>query len=208
MAHPVPHRSTLGVLLTGVLLLAVAATAGAQGGPGFHLGISGGVDIPMEEQADVYDVGWNGTLMFIWNFGTSPFGLRLDGSYHQLSLKEELDPLFLDARTQLIDGTLDFTFGPHVCGWFQPYILAGGGIYSARFRADIDDDDDIFGDWRSPQFGWNAGLGFAFKVAPESDFHVFVEGRYQQINIEDRFSDVLEPDRCFKMITVNTGIVF
>ena len=62
MAHPVPHRSTLGVLLMGVLLLAVAATADAQGGPGFRLGISGGVDIPVEEQADIYDVGWNGTL--------------------------------------------------------------------------------------------------------------------------------------------------
>ena len=121
-----------------------------------------------------------------------------------------MSPLFLDARAQIIDGTLNFVFGPHVCGWFQPYVLAGGGIYSLRFRADIDDDDEIFGDWRSPQFGWNAGLGFAFKVAPESNIPPLRRGALPAAsNIEDRPSRRrLEPDRCFKMVTVNTGIVF
>ena len=192
----------------GVVLLAVASIASAQGGPGFHFGLSGGVDIPVSEQEELYDVGWNGTLMFVWNFGTSPFGLRLDGSFHKLSLKDEFEPLFLDGRTQILDGTFDFVFGPHVCGWFQPYGLAGAGVYWLRFQGEDILNEEIFSDWTSAQFGWNAGLGFAFKVAPESNFHVFVEGRYHQVDVEDRFGDVLDPDRCFKIVTVNTGIVF
>lgn len=207
MVHPVPHRSTLGVLLMGILLLAVSATAAAQGAPGFRLGISGGADFPVEDQEDIYDIGWNGTLMFNWNFGTSPFGLRMDGSYHQFQVQEELEPIFVDARTDIMDGTLNFVFGPHICGWFQPYIFGGAGAYSLRFRTE-DIDEDFFTD-RVTRFGWNAGTGFAFKVAPESNIHLFVEGRYHSIDLDaDPFDDIDTTDRRFSVVTVNTGIVF
>ncbi len=207
MAQPGSKRSILGVLIMGVVLLVLPAIAGAQGAPGFRFGFSGGVDLPVEDQEDIYDTGWNGTLMFNWNFGTSPFGLRLDGSYHRLTLEDSLEPIFLDGRTEIIDGTLNFVFGPHICGWFQPYVFGGGGAYSLRFRADIG-EEDFFTD-RTTRFGWNAGTGFAFKVAPESNIHLFVEGRYTNIDLDaDPFSDVDTTNRRFTVVTINTGIVF
>ena len=131
MAHPRPRRSTLGAFMCGVVLFAITSFATAQGAPGFHIGLSGGADFPVGDQENIYDVGWNGTLMFSWMFGTSPFGIRLDGSYHQLKVKNELEPLFLDGEARLLDGTFDFVFGPHF-GGFQPYILGGVGIYDVN----------------------------------------------------------------------------
>ena len=40
-----------------LILLAPASPLRAQGAPGFHLGVSGGAMIPVEDEADVFNVG-------------------------------------------------------------------------------------------------------------------------------------------------------
>ena len=208
MAPRVSPRPLFGILFIGLVLLAASSSASAQGAPGFHFGISGGADFPVEDQEQVYDVGYNGTLMFNWNFGTSPFGIRLDGSYHRLSLEDAFDPFFADGRTQIIDGTFNFVIGPHFGSWFQPYIFGGVGAYALRFSGEDIVHDEVFTDWTT-RFGWNAGTGFAFKAAPDSDIHLFVEGRYQSIDLDiDPFDDFDVTDRRFTVVTVNTGVIF
>ena len=205
MSRSVFPRSTLGVLFIGAALLGAPAIARAQGAPGFHLGISGGADFPIEDQEDIYNVGWNGTLMLNWMFGTSPFGIRLDGSYHQLTVKDELEPLFIEGKTRLIDGTFDFVIGPHIGLWFQPYVLGGVGVYDVRFSGEDVIDDIDFAESET-RFGWNAGLGFAFRVSDQSDVHLILEGRYHSIDLDrDRF---FESNNRFTVATVNSGVVF
>ena len=205
MAHSVSPRSLFGILIIGLALMAASSSVSAQGAPGFHLGISGGVDFPVEDQEDIYNVGWNGTLMFNWMFGTSPFGIRLDGSYHQLSVKDELEPFFLDAKARLIDGTFDFVFGPHIGVWVQPYVMGGVGVYDVRFSGeDVINGVDL--SESSTRFGWNAGTGVAFRVSDQSDVHLILEGRYHSIDLDrDRF---FETNNRFTVVTVNTGVVF
>ena len=205
MSNPVSPRSILGILFIVVALLAAASTASAQGAPGFHLGISGGADFPVEDQEDIYNVGWNGTLMLNWMFGTSPFGIRLDGSYHQLTVKDELEPFFIDGKARLIDGTFDFVFGPHIGIWFQPYILGGVGVYDVLFSGeDVINGIDL--SESSTRFGWNVGTGFAFRVSDQSDVHLILEGRYHSIDLDrDRF---FETNNRFTVVTVNSGVVF
>ena len=198
-------RGIFGTLIAAAALLALPSFAAAQGAPGFHLGLSGGVDIPVQNQDEIYDLGWNGTLMLNWNFGTSPFGIRLDGSYGQMQVKDELSPLFLDSKTRIIDGTFDFVIGPHIGGWFQPYILGGVGIYDLRFSGEDVLDQEVFAE-SSTRFGWNAGTGFAFRVSDQSDIHLILEGRYHSIDLNrDHF---FETNNHFNMVTVNTGVVF
>jgi opacity protein-like surface antigen len=205
MAQPGSARSIIGILIMGSALLAAASTASAQGAPGFHLGISGGADFPVEDQEDIYNVGWNGTLMFNWMFGTSPFGIRLDGSYHQLNLKDELEPFFIDAKTRLLDGTFDFVFGPHIGIWVQPYILGGVGVYDVRFSGEDVINDITFAESET-RFGWNVGTGVAFRVSDQSDVHLILEGRYHSIDLDrDRF---FETNNRFTIVTVNSGVVF
>ena len=80
-----PIRSALqSAAFAAVLIVLVPASdALAQGAPGFHLGLSGGAMIPVQDQSDVYNVGWNAMLLIPINFGASPFGIRLDGAYSE-----------------------------------------------------------------------------------------------------------------------------
>ena len=209
MASPKLRRSVFAFsIVTAVLLLGIASIASAQGAPGFHIGISGGADIPVQDQSDVFNVGWNGTLMFVWNFGSSPFGVRLDGSYHELTAKDEL-VLFTDGKTRIIDGTFDFVIGPHVGPYVQPYILGGVGAYDMKFSGTDLTFDEIFSD-STTRFGWNAGTGIAFRVGDTTQTHLFFEGRYTSISTDgNRFTDsVTTGGRRFTMIVVNTGVVF
>ena len=206
MVHAHPRRTILGAVMFGVVLFAVTSFAAAQGAPGFHVGLSGGADFPVGDQENVYDVGWNGTLMFSWMFGTSPFGIRLDGSYQELQVKSELEPLFLDGKARLLDGTFDFVFGPHIGGWFQPYLLGGVGIYDVRFSAQDVVNGGLEFKVSDTRFGWNAGTGFAFRVSDQSDVHIFLEGRYHSIDLDrDAF---VETNNRFEVVTANLGVVF
>ena len=200
------RRAFAPCIVAAAALLLWPSAGQAQGAPGFRIGISGGVDIPVENQADIYDLGWNGTLMLNWNFGTSPFGIRLDGSYGELHVKDELEPFFLDAKTRVIDGTFDFVLGPHIGAWFQPYILGGVGIYDLRFSGEDVLDQDLFAESET-RFGWNAGTGFAFRVSDSSDIHLILEGRYHSIDLDrDHFFET--GNNRFTMVTVNSGVVF
>jgi opacity protein-like surface antigen len=209
MAPREPRRPVLVLsFAVSVLLFGLASIASAQGAPGFHIGISGGADIPVEDQSDVFNVGWNGTLMFVWNFGSSPFGVRLDGSYHQLTVKDEL-VLFTDGKTRIIDGTFDFVIGPHIGSYVQPYILGGVGAYDMKFSGTDLTIDDVFSD-STTRFGWNAGTGIAFRVGDTTQTHLFFEGRYTSISIDgNRFTDsITTSGRRFTMVVVNTGVIF
>ena len=204
MARTVSPRSIVAILIMGMASLAVASTASAQGAPGFHFGLSAGADFPVEDQEDIYDVGWNGTLMLNWMFGTSPFGIRLDGSYHQLHVDDDLEPLFVDAKTRIIDGTFDFVFGPHIGIWVQPYILGGVGVYDLRFSGD--DFDELEFSESTTRFGWNVGTGVAFRVSDQSDIHLTLEGRYHSVDLDrDQF---FETGNRFTVVTVNSGVIF
>jgi opacity protein-like surface antigen len=204
------RRSVLAfAALAAALLFGISSVASAQGAPGFHIGLSGGADFPVEDQSDAFETGWNGTLILAWNFGESPFGIRLDGSYHELKIKDELLVSFTEGKTRILDGTFDFVIGPHIGPYVQPYILGGVGAYDMRFRGQEIEVDDIFSD-STTRFGWNAGTGVAFRVGDTTSTHVFFEGRYTSISTDgDRFTDTIHTGgNRFTMVVVNTGIIF
>ena len=198
----------LAIVLGGVLF-GLSSVAAAQGAPGFRLGIGGGAVFPIEDQSDVYETGWDATLMLIWNFGDSPFGIRLDGSYSQLETKEVLIPFFGDGNTRIIDGTFDFVIGPHIGRFVQPYILGGVGGYDLRFHGQEIDTGDVFSN-STTRFGWNAGTGIAFRLGDTTNAHLFIEGRYTSISVDtDLFTNSIHTDgRRFTTVTLNTGVIF
>ena len=189
-----------------LILLAPASPLRAQGAPGFHLGVSGGAMIPVEDEADVFNVGWNAMLVIPINFGTSPFGIRLDGQYSEIDPKSEIVD-FNNGNTRIIDGTFDFVLGPHF-GAFQPYLIGGVGVYDLRFRGEDVTGGNVF-ESSTTRFGWNVGTGFAFRVG-SSNTHVFVEGRYTSVSLDsDPFHGNFETEgRRFTLIPVNVGIIF
>lgn len=198
--------------LTLVCFLAVglcaSGTASAQG-TGVHFGVSGGGDVPVADQKDVYKTGWNGSVLVAINFGSSPFGLRLDGSYHELRTKDSLGDFFRgEGKTRVIDGTADVVIGPRG-GSAEPYFIGGVGAYDLRFRGQEVDTGNAFSD-TTTRFGWNAGIGIAFPLGSGSNSRMFIEGRYTSVSLgADRFSNSVHANGSrFTFVPVNLGFLF
>ena len=187
-------------------LLVCSAVTRAQGTPGFHIGVAGAALIPVEDQQDVFNTGWNATLLFPINFGTSPIGIRFDGSYGELTTKSSLVGFLGDGKSRIISGTANLVIGPHL-GVVQPYIIGGVGAYDLRFSGQEVDTGNIFAD-SSTRFGWNAGLGLSLCVG--STTQIFVEGRYTSISLDsNRFTDSVHTGgHRFTLVPVNVGIIF
>ena len=193
------------------VLAAVALTrqAAAQGAPGAHFGLSGGADFPVSDQSDVYKTGWNGTALVAFNFGTSPFGFRIDGSYHELRTKGDLEPFFGGTgKTRIIDGTANVVIGPHHMS-VEPYFIGGGGAYDLRFSGEEVDTGNAFSE-STTRFGWNAGGGIAFPLSHDGSGRMFIEARYTSISVNaDRFSNSVHTGGSrFTFVPVNVGIIF
>jgi opacity protein-like surface antigen len=174
-----------------------------------QFGLSGGADFPVEDQRDVYKTGWNGTALLAFNFGGSPVGLRIDGSYHELKTKTDLEAFFLGSgKTRIIDGTADLVIGPRGKP-VEPYLLGGVGAYDLRFRGEDITTGNSFSQ-STTRFGWNAGAGIAFPLSPASSTRIFVEARYTSVSVNsDRFSNSIHTGGTrFTFVPVNLGILF
>lgn len=193
------------VLACGVC---IPGTASAQG-TGVHFGVSGGGDVPVADQKDVYKTGWNGSALVAINFGNSPVGIRIDGSYHELRTKDSLGIFFNgQGKTRVIDGTADVVIGPRGSA-VEPYFIGGVGAYDLRFRGQEVDTGNAFSD-TTTRFGWNAGVGVAFPLGTGSNSRMFIEGRYTSVSLNaDRFSNSVHANGSrFTFVPVNLGFLF
>jgi opacity protein-like surface antigen len=199
---------TIGMLAAGAVLFASAARA--QGNRPVQFGISGGADFPVSDQSDVYKTGWNGSALLAFNFGASPFGMRLDGSYHELKTKDDLAPFFSgNGKTRIIDGTFDVVIGPKNMS-VEPYFIGGGGAYDLRFEGQDITTGNAFSH-STTRFGWNVGGGIAFPLgSPEKSSRFFIEARYTSISVNvDEFSNSIHTGGSrFTFVPVNIGFVF
>ena len=200
------NRILVRVFVVVSSLLVGSAVSRAQGTPGFHIGVAGGALLPTEDQHDVFNTGWNATLLFPINFGTSPIGIRFDGSYGELTTKSSLVGFQGDGKSRIISGTFNLVIGPHL-GVVQPYIIGGVGAYDLRFSGQEVDTGNLFAD-SSTRFGWNVGAGLSFCVGTTTQ--IFVEGRYTSISLDsNRFTDSIHTGgHRFTLVPVNLGIIF
>ncbi|HET7451442.1 MAG TPA: outer membrane beta-barrel protein [Thermoanaerobaculia bacterium] len=201
------NRLRMGALVAAAMF--AAASARAQGNRPVQFGISGGADFPVSDQSDVYKTGWNGTALLAFNFGTSPFGLRVDGSYHEFRTKSDFEAEFGNGKTRIVDGTFDVVIGPRNMA-VEPYFLGGGGAYDMRFEGQDITTGNAFKD-TTTRFGWNVGGGIAFPLGPPgTSSRIFIEARYTSVSVDvDRFSNSIHTGGTrFTFVPVNVGFVF
>jgi opacity protein-like surface antigen len=182
--------------------------ASAQGAPGVRVGVFGGADFPVQDQKDVFKTGWNAGALLAFNFGDSPLGIRIDGSYHELKTADALQVFFGNGKTRIIAGEGDLVVGPRLPGGFQPYVIGGVGVYDLRFRGQEVDTGNVFSD-STTKFGWNAGTGFAFPLGAGNS-RIFVEGKYVSVSTNgNRFADTITTQGSrFTIVPVNLGFIF
>jgi len=174
-------------LLIAAFPLLVGSTAGAQGTSGLHFGVEGGISNPQGDTKDVYDNGWHGGALVVWNFPVVPVGLRVDGSYHKF-----------DGRTatagdaEVLAGTANVVVGFRAI-LLKPYFVGGVGYYRLDF-SDASFPSAFRG--KSNETGWNAGAGISISLRK---IDLIVEARYHSV--------ATEGDR-FEFVPVSVGLVF
>lgn len=174
-------RNAAGGLLAGLVLLAQATGAAADGGTtwtGFYLGLHVGAfwgdasydepDFPIDDFSGDLD-GLVGGLYggYAWQLGDAVLGLEVDGGASGASLSADGPD-----NTYTV---LNLNWNAHLrarAGWSfgQWQVFAAGGL--ALGRVEIEDSDPGWGSVEETQVGWSVGGGIEAAVTPSLRFRV------------------------------------
>ena len=169
------------MLSLAALMLAAAVPAGAQdlsslvGGGAkertWHIGVGGGVSVPIADAKDALDNGVNGQVYFSWAPRLLPWALRATANYDRHSLKGLTAGQ--DGTGTLLGGLGGFTLGMPA-GPVRPYVTLGLGAFNVA--------SDVSGvggkNTSSTKLGMDAGVGVQLKLGT---IGAFVEGRIQNV---------------------------
>jgi hypothetical protein len=157
---------------------------------GWYFGVGLGASIPSgaittgRVNNGGYSSGWNVTVPVGYDFNNSPIGIRLDGTFDEMSGKD-FNSNFSAPNLHAWSGNLDLRLRvPLGRSWNRFYML-GGATYSnlsgwfSDFTNPNDPNTESFGS-SNGRWGWNAGGGFNFNWG--SMVGLFIESRYVAIN--------------------------
>ena len=177
--------------MTSRILAIVVATALVAGPAAAHaqtsFSVAGGVNAPVRDLGDIADLGYNVAAALNMGGTSLPVGLRFEGAYNGLSLKDGGG----DVRIISVTANAVFNVGKTADA---PYLIAGLGAYNRRLNFDpfgTTDDKTVV--------GINGGGGLRF---PLSGISTFVEARYHIMlgNSNDGSN--------YQFIPITFGIVF
>ena len=181
------------ITITAMALAIFSSASSAQSTKAVSLGISGGAAIPAGDLADFYTTGYNGTVSLGFRSFGSPIGLRVDGMYNRLSLKDDaiisVPGLGLVESASIMGANANLVYSLPGTG-ISPYLIGGGGVYWTKLHGNNFSTD------AENKFGLNGGIGAAF---PLSGFNTFIEARFHHI-----FTD----NSATQFIPVTFGISF
>ena len=168
-------RISLTVAAALAALAFSASTSSAQSSKAISLGISGGAAIPVGDFGDLYSTGYNGTVSLGFRSIGSPLGLRIDGMYNRMDLKNDaiitIPGSGLVESASIMGANANLVYSLPGTG-ISPYLIGGGGVYSTKLHGDgFDTSSDS-------KFGVNGGVGASF---PLSGFNTFIEARLHHV---------------------------
>ena len=169
------NRLSTAIAAAALATFTLAGSASAQSSKSLSLGISGGAAIPAGDFSDLYTTGYNGTVSLMMKSFGSPIGLRIDGMYNKLSVRDDafvsIPGLGEVESASILGANANLVYALPGTG-IMPYLIGGAGIYSTKVHGDDFDTD------AENNFGVNGGIGAAF---PLSGFNTFIEARFHNI---------------------------
>ena len=120
------------ILATAALTVAAlsASTASAQSSKAVSIGISGGAAIPVSDLGEDFTTGYNGTASLMFHSYGSPIGLRIDGMYNHMKVKDNVAiayPGFGFVKASVItSANANLVYNLQGTG-MTPYLIGGAG---------------------------------------------------------------------------------
>ena len=152
---------------------------------GFYMAIAGGSTMPMGDlkTADIFDMGWNVTVPFGWDFSRIPLGIRFDLAMDNLMAKSTIvDPFGNPMRNVVVysgSGGLKLNV-PLFRTASRFYLIGGAGAHrNTGYATAVDSVQTIMK--AKTNIGWYGGAGLNFRFGRTA---LFVESRY--INIDSK----------------------
>lgn len=149
-------------------ILAFAIVVGLLGTPAVvrsqsSVSVAGGINAPVSDLGNIADLGYNVAAALNVGGTSLPVGLRFEGAYNALGLKNT------SGDVRIISATANAVFNLGKTS-DAPYLIAGLGAYNRRLTL------DPFGSTGDKTVvGINGGAGLRF---PLSGIATFVEARY------------------------------
>jgi len=153
--------------------------------PGLFFGLGAGADIPMNDIRGVVKDGLAGQAQLGYFPGTSPIGIRVDGTYGKLGARETDCRTCSSPKLWTVGGDVILRMPLDRTSKLNPvlYVFGGGGY--AKFS-------DV-ATYQTLVAGGNGGVDFRsegnlyYDVGPGVDFgfgglHLYAEGKYMTIN--------------------------
>jgi len=169
-------------------LLFAASTTSAQSNKAVSVGVSGGATIPVGDFGDLYTTGYNVTGSLMFRSLGSPLGLRVDGMYNRLSVKDDVVGVPFD-NVSISSANANLVYNLQGTG-ITPYLIGGAGAYWMKGHGNGFDGET------TSKLGVNGGIGASFQL---SGFNTFIEARYHHV-----FTD----ENATQFIPVTFGIAF
>src|SRR4051812_23883999 len=164
---------------------------------GFYMGIAGGSTMAMGDlkTADVFDMGWNVTVPFGWDFSRIPLGIRFDVAMDNLMAKSTIvDPFGNPMRNVVVysgSGGLKLNI-PLFRTASRFYLIGGAGAHRITGYATAADSVQTIMKAKT-DIGWYGGAGLNFRFGRTA---LFIESRY--INVDNK-----QPSSGFAIDKVN-----
>src|SRR3954463_2884497 len=134
---------------------------------GFYMGIAGGSTMPMGDlkTADVFDMGWNVTVPFGWDFSRIPLGIRFDVAMDNLLAKSTIvDPFGNPMKNVVVysgSGGLKLNI-PLFRTASRFYLIGGAGAHRITGYATAADSVQTIMKAKT-DIGWYGGAGLNFR---------------------------------------------
>jgi hypothetical protein len=173
--------------ILGMAVAVVLATVPMSVHAQTSFSVSGGLNAPVNDLGDIADIGYNVAAALNVGAPSLPVGLRFEGAYNGLGLKDGTG----DVRIISVTANAIFNLGKTSDA---PYLIAGLGAYNRQLNF-----DQLGSTGDRTVVGINGGGGLRF---PLSGISTFVEARYHIMlgNSDDATN--------YQFIPITFGIVF
>jgi hypothetical protein len=182
-----------------------AATASAQSLPKiWHLGLGGGVNVPVGDASDSIEQGFN--LQGVGSLALPGLPMKLRASLNYGKFNQKVDestfPGVTDATSTILSGLGNAQFSLIKFGPIKPYVSAGLGAFSVGSSATVDGESQSDSEIH---FGINGAAGAELKLGSVIGY---VEARFDNIYTDQGFSSEIADPSSIQFVPVVFGIMF